>query len=74
MALSETPVNVPLNLHVKSPCNQEYIDRGVNDENSINDNLMEKILEKLMTTKLNVKRQMILSLKLASIYITRERK
>ena len=33
----ETPVNVPQNLHVKSPCNQEYMDRGVNDENSIND-------------------------------------
>ena len=32
----ETPVNVPLNLHVKSPCNHENIDRGVNDENSIN--------------------------------------
>ena len=33
----EIPVNAPLNLHVKSPCNQVYIDRGVNDENSIND-------------------------------------
>ena len=32
----ETPVNVPLNLHVKSPCHEEYIDRGVNYENSIN--------------------------------------
>ena len=33
----ETPVNVLLNLHVKSPCNHGNIDRGVNDANSIND-------------------------------------
>ena len=33
----ETPVNVPLNLHVKSPGNQEYIDCGVHDDNSISD-------------------------------------
>ena len=33
----ETPVNVPLNLRVKSPCNQKCIDRGVNVENSISD-------------------------------------
>ena len=34
---TETHVNIPLNLHVNSPCNQENIDRDVNDENSIND-------------------------------------
>ena len=33
----ETLVNAPLNLHVKLPCNQENIDRSVNDKNSIND-------------------------------------
>ena len=40
----ETPVSVPLNLHENSPCNHGNIDRGVNDENSINDITQQTII------------------------------
>ena len=41
---TDTPVNVPLNLHVNSPCNHRNIDRGVNGENSINDITQQTIV------------------------------